>query len=63
MKGKAEGLKAFYTGPVWKAHLEAANATMINSDNVLLLRQIKVFLKMRRVQFSVSAIQVLSQTW
>ncbi len=28
----------FYGGPVWKAHREAANATMIDSDNVLLLR-------------------------
>jgi NIPSNAP len=31
-------LQAFYTGPVWKAHASAANATMIDSDNVLLLR-------------------------
>jgi hypothetical protein len=38
MSERAEGLKAFYTGPVWKAHREAANATMIDSDNVLLLR-------------------------
>jgi hypothetical protein len=28
----------FYTGPVWKAHREAANAPMIDSDNVPLLR-------------------------
>lgn len=38
MSERAEGLKAFYGGPVWKAHREAANATMIDSDNVLLLR-------------------------
>jgi NIPSNAP len=31
-------LAAFYGGPVWKAHREAANATMLDSDNVLLLR-------------------------
>lgn len=31
-------LEAFYGGPVWAAHREAANATMIDSDNVLLLR-------------------------
>ena len=31
-------LAAFYEGPVWKAHHEAANATMLDSDNVLLLR-------------------------
>jgi NIPSNAP len=38
MSERATGLTAFYTGPVWKAHREAANATMIDSDNVLLLR-------------------------
>jgi hypothetical protein len=37
MRERAEGLTAFYTGPVWKANCEAANATMIDSDNVLLL--------------------------
>jgi hypothetical protein len=38
MAERAEGLSAFYGGPVWKAHRETANATMIDSDNVLLLR-------------------------
>jgi quinol monooxygenase YgiN len=37
MPSRAEALKDFYSGPVWKAHREAANATMIDSDNVLLL--------------------------
>jgi quinol monooxygenase YgiN len=37
MPSRAETLKDFYGGPVWKAHREAANATMIDSDNVLLL--------------------------
>lgn len=31
-------LDAIYTGPVWQANRTAANATMIDSDNVLLLR-------------------------
>jgi hypothetical protein len=35
---RAEQLAAFYTGPVWRAHREAANATIIDSDDVLLLR-------------------------
>jgi hypothetical protein len=39
MSERAEGLKAFYTGPVWKAHRDAANATMIDSDNVLITTQ------------------------
>jgi hypothetical protein len=38
MESRAEALTAFYSGPVWKAHSQAANATMIDVDNVLLLR-------------------------
>jgi quinol monooxygenase YgiN len=37
MPSRAQALKDFYGGPVWKAHREAANAIMIDSDNVLLL--------------------------
>jgi hypothetical protein len=37
MTTRAESLQAFYGGPVWKTHRDAANATMIDSDNVLLL--------------------------
>jgi hypothetical protein len=40
LKERVEGLTAFYTGPVWKANRETANATMIDSDNVLLLRSV-----------------------
>jgi len=38
MTSRAKALNDFYSGPVWKAHREAANTTMIDSDNVLLLR-------------------------
>ena len=38
MPGRAEALRRFYTGPAWKAHGRAAVATMIDSDDVLLLR-------------------------
>jgi len=38
MVSRAQALQDFYGGTVWKAHREAANATMIDSDNVLLLR-------------------------
>lgn len=38
MPSRAEGLRAFYTGPAWKANRDEANGTMIDSDNVLLLR-------------------------
>jgi NIPSNAP len=37
MPSRAQALKDFYSGPVWKAHCEVANTTMIDSDNVLLL--------------------------
>jgi hypothetical protein len=38
MESRARQLEEFYGGPVWKEHRDAANATMIDSDNVLLLR-------------------------
>jgi NIPSNAP protein len=37
MGARKEALAAFYSGPVWAAHRDAANATMIDSDDVLLL--------------------------
>lgn len=38
METRKAALESFYSGPVWRAHREAANATMIDSDDVLLLR-------------------------
>jgi hypothetical protein len=38
MPTRAQALSDFYGGPVWREHRAAANATMIDSDNVLLLR-------------------------
>jgi hypothetical protein len=38
MTTRADSLQRFYGGPIWKAHRDAANATMIDSNNVLLLR-------------------------
>ncbi len=40
MDARASSLSSFYGGPVWKMHGPAANATMLNSDNVLLLRPV-----------------------
>lgn len=37
MTTRLAGLEAFYGGPVWRAHRDAANTTMIDSDDVLLL--------------------------
>jgi hypothetical protein len=38
MPTRQKSLEAFYRGPIWQAHRQAANATMVDSDNVLLLR-------------------------
>ena len=40
MPARKRALEAFYGGPVWKQHAGAANATMIDVDNVLLLRPV-----------------------
>lgn len=40
MPARAAALAGFYGGPAWKAHRARANATMIDSDNVLLLRPV-----------------------
>ncbi len=38
MEARHRALTAFYGGPVWAAHGPRANATMLDSDDVLLLR-------------------------
>lgn len=35
---RGRALRAFYGGPAWAAHADAANATMVDSDDVHLLR-------------------------
>jgi hypothetical protein len=40
MASRAEALRGFYTGPCWRTHGKAANATMVDSDDVLLLRPV-----------------------
>lgn len=38
MDERARSLAEFYGGPVWRTHRQAANATMLDTDDVLLLR-------------------------
>ena len=38
MSARADGLAAFYGGPAWQGHRDEANATMVDSDDVHLLR-------------------------
>jgi len=40
MARRAQALTSFYGGPVWKVHSAQARATMIDSDDVLLLRPV-----------------------
>jgi len=40
MEARMASLERFYGGPVWAEHRDAANATMIDSDDVLLLRPV-----------------------
>ena len=41
MAARREALTTFYDGPVWQAHRDAANVTMVDSDDVLLLHPLK----------------------
>ncbi|HKE55806.1 MAG TPA: NIPSNAP family protein [Pyrinomonadaceae bacterium] len=38
MESRHKALASFYGGPVWAAYRDAANSTMLDSDNVLLLK-------------------------
>ena len=38
MEARKAALEGFYGGPVWQAHREAANATLDDNDDVLLLK-------------------------
>ncbi|GAA0611601.1 NIPSNAP family protein [Kribbella sandramycini] len=40
LDARAAALQSFYTGPIWRQYAEAANATMIDSDNALLLEPV-----------------------
>ena len=41
MAARHASLTAFYGGPVWAEHRDAANATMVDSDDVLLLHPLR----------------------
>ncbi len=40
MDARKTALQTFYTGPAWQAHRNEANAMIVDSDNVLLLKRI-----------------------
>jgi hypothetical protein len=41
MEARKAALMKFYSGPIWKAHGKVASGTMVDSDNVLLLRPLR----------------------
>lgn len=41
MERRREALTSFYNGPTWLANRDAANATLIDSDDVLMLRLVE----------------------
>src|SRR4029453_11824447 len=41
MAGRHRALERFYSGPVWAAHRTAANDTMLDTNDVLLLRPVR----------------------
>jgi hypothetical protein len=41
MEARHQALQGFYSGPIWQEHRTAANDTMIDSDNVLLLKPVR----------------------
>lgn len=43
LESRIAALQGFYEGPVWARHARAANETMIDSDDVLLLRPLQVY--------------------
>lgn len=43
MAARQHALTTFYGGPIWQAHRAAANATLYDNDDVLLLRPVQPF--------------------
>lgn len=42
LAARGEALPAFYYGPVWQEHRDKANATMVDSDDALLLEPLRL---------------------
>ena len=42
LPARADACTAFYSGPIWKQHAATANATMVDVDDVLLLKPVRL---------------------
>ncbi len=63
MSSRAGPLHSFYGGPAWQQNREAANATMVDSGNVLLLRPVDgadLTVRKRMTSFMVATIYLLN---
>ena len=63
MPARASALQSFYGGPVWQAHRDAANSTMVDASDVLLLRPIDgadVSLARRMTSLMVATVYLLN---
>lgn len=47
MEARRRALQGFYSGPIWQEHGRAANDTMIDSGNVLLLKPVRATSELR----------------
>lgn len=47
MEARRRALQGFYSGPIWQEHRRAANDTMIDSGNVLLLKPVRATSELR----------------
>jgi hypothetical protein len=48
LEDRPRALESFYYGPIWRQHSDAANATMVDSDDVLLLRPARAGSNLKR---------------
>jgi hypothetical protein len=58
METRRQALTDFYYGPVWRSFSKEANATMIDSDDVLLLRPIAEFPSSSTLDSSLITVQI-----
>jgi hypothetical protein len=61
MTTRREALTSFYYGPCWRAHRDEANAMIVDSDNVRLLRPVPGFPRLEDASGSAGQITITIQ--
>lgn len=62
MEARRQALQGFYFGPIWQEHRGAANDTMVDSDNVLLLKPVRATSGLRSDPSSRSTLEAQDTT-